>query len=161
MILGLATVVVCACGQATRNDEPRGEAGMGAGGASIATGGTPGAGKGNEATGGATFDPTPGNPISGVSLDEAFPWFLVESGSSATSVVTARPDDGVLHVDFADAPVRATLSTHHHFEVLSVAQRVEFSAQTSEDVVLRVSVKRALTTSDYFTATESPWPTTT
>jgi hypothetical protein len=167
MALGL----LCSCGQATRDSNPSGEGGMGSSGAGSSGASTAGAGTamggahvsgagGNAPTAGTADEPSRRNPLSGASLEEVFPWIVVDANSSPPPREVPLTDDGVLRLAFMDAPVRATLSTHNHFEIVSIAERIEFSAVASEDLTLRVSLKRDLTSGDYFAASEQglPWP---
>lgn len=132
------------------------------GGSAGATGGAPSSG-GASGQGGGGGASASVNPLAGVSLDDAFPWFLRARASSESVVLTATLDEAsksVLHVAPAGETPEYTVSTHHHFEVISRAQNVSFSARTTAPTALRVSLRRALDSADYFAAAAggNEWP---
>jgi hypothetical protein len=100
-----------------------------------------------------------------VKLDDTFPWIQATAMGAPGPTEPQMDADGnpVLHLRAEGEPAQATLSTHHHFEVVRYTSRIEFSARSSETLSLRVSVKRSLDNADYFVvlAEGELWPTTT
>jgi hypothetical protein len=156
-------IALSACGDATLTDAPAGGAGPTAAGGAPAVART-GQG-GSWAASGSAGQPEPGSPIAGLKLDDAFPWF----GATPTGrlgMIEPEMDTGgnpVLHLGVEGEPAQATLSTHHHFEVVRYTSRIEFSAKSSEPLSLRVSVRRSLENADYFAALAAGklWPAST
>jgi hypothetical protein len=156
-------LALSACGGATQADAPAGGAGPTPAGGAPAVAGT-GQG-GSWAASGSAGQPEPGNPIAGLKLDDAFPWFRA-TGTGVSGLIEPEMDTGgnpVLHIGVEGEPAQATLSTHNHFEVVRYTSRVEFSAKSSEPLSLRVSVQRSLENADYFAALAAGelWPTAT
>lgn len=138
------------CGGSTQahgNDEGK------AVGGSAATGGTGGSG--------AASPMETAEWLQELDLDDSFPWFVGGPGQELGPMQPAEGTgtDKVLHVLLADSPAQAVISTHNHFDALSAASAVGFSARATTEVELLVSVRRALD-SDYFSALASgqPWP---
>lgn len=156
-------IALSACGDATQADAPAGGAGPTPAGGAPAV--APTGQGGSWAASGSAGQPEPGSPIAGLKLDDAFPWFRA-TATGMSGLIEPEMDTGgnpVLHIGVEGEPAQATLSTHHHIEVVRYTSRVEFSAKSSEPLSLRVSVQRSLENADYFTALAAgePWPTAT
>jgi hypothetical protein len=117
---------------------------------------------------GGSGEPEPDSPIAGLKLDdsESFFWVLATPTEASRTIEPEMEADGnpVLHLGAEGEPAQATLSTHHHFEVVRYTSRIEFSAKSSEPLSLLVSVRRSVDGGgDYFAALAAgeSWPTAT
>jgi hypothetical protein len=138
--------LLTACGGAsTRNGVSDGDGGSASGGSGAV--GSAGAGAGA----------TP-QWLVDVKLEEMFPWFVQEAGGPY-GMVSDDGDESLVHVTLDGAPVAAVVSTHNHFEVVSLVQAAAFRAKASRELTVRVSVTGSIGF-DYFAERDAgmPWP---
>src|SRR5689334_15735481 len=95
-------------------------------------------------------------------LDDTFLWAVLQPGLDAQTLSPSQDANPILHVQLDAAPLRATIFTHHHFDLMSMASHVRFMVKARSPMKLGVSVMPALD-ADYFAARDAGrvWPVAT